>query len=414
MGTRSTTAVVLAGLTIGIAAAPVAAAPPPADPEPPSVYAADSRLALDAARIRLGLYLQDHPVDSADPRGPCPLVPTEVLANAAAAASASAAVDLRLQLEPWTAATTSEPELRPASAPRGVIAGTPVVTCSSERPADGSLARISVFALRLGDGVSFSDVVRRYGVEPALPVSSGRLGGLTAGACLETAETGVCIDVWQSRSLAIGFTLDGPAAAVNPATPDDLLTALVPGLLDSMAVVLGAPVTCNAAAIGADTGVAIDEPVCNDGWATANARPCPPPPTTEPGQGPVPEQEPPEDCPTVDVFHVTPAGWQHDGRIEAGCAEQLAPLGMTGVTATEFVPACNADARALRGGTIRPGVTGQRVGGLQIALVALGYDLPVDGRYGPITEAAVVHYQLSNGLIVDGITGRQTQGSLGI
>ena len=87
---------------------------------------------------------------------------------------------------------------------------------------------------------------------------------------------------------------------------------------------------------------------------------------------------------------------------------------MTGVTAQKFAPACDASARVLRGGSIRPGATGTRVAALQVALVNLGYDLPVDGRYGPLTQAAVVHYQIGAGLIVDGVAGSQTQRSLGI
>jgi peptidoglycan DL-endopeptidase CwlO len=40
--------------------------------------------------------------------------------------------------------------------------------------------------------------------------------------------------------------------------------------------------------------------------------------------------------------------------------------------------------------------------------------VPVDGLYGPITRAAVRAYQARHGLIVDGIVGPQTLGSLGI
>jgi peptidoglycan hydrolase-like protein with peptidoglycan-binding domain len=37
---------------------------------------------------------------------------------------------------------------------------------------------------------------------------------------------------------------------------------------------------------------------------------------------------------------------------------------------------------------------------------------PVDGWFGPVTRRAVVRYQRANGLIVDGIVGPQTWGSL--
>jgi peptidoglycan hydrolase-like protein with peptidoglycan-binding domain len=84
------------------------------------------------------------------------------------------------------------------------------------------------------------------------------------------------------------------------------------------------------------------------------------------------------------------------------------------VTAQQFTPACNSNAPSLGGGVIRPGANGGRVAALQIALVNLGYDMPVDGRYGPLTQSAVVDFQVDNGLTVDGITGRQTRTALGI
>lgn len=41
-----------------------------------------------------------------------------------------------------------------------------------------------------------------------------------------------------------------------------------------------------------------------------------------------------------------------------------------------------------------------------------GYDLDVDGYFGPLTERAVRSYQTKKGLLVDGIVGPQTWGSL--
>jgi len=165
-----------------------------------------------------------------------------------------------------------------------------------------------------------------------------------------------------------------------------------------MAVVVQPAPICSAAAIAADTGVALlGEPTCHDGWAAGLTEPCP-------STG----------CTSADVFHADPSGWVHDGVVATECAEDFAALGMTGVTAQEFLPACDSSARVLRSGSIRPGSTGQRVVGLQVALVNLGYDLPVDGRYGPLTQAAVVHYQIGAGLTVDGVAGSQTQRSLGI
>ncbi|MCJ8142951.1 peptidoglycan-binding protein [Ancylobacter sp. A5.8] len=49
---------------------------------------------------------------------------------------------------------------------------------------------------------------------------------------------------------------------------------------------------------------------------------------------------------------------------------------------------------------------------LQGQLVQLGYDLKVDGRYGPATTAAVVAFQRANGLKPDGIAGDLTKSAL--
>jgi peptidoglycan hydrolase-like protein with peptidoglycan-binding domain/TPR repeat protein len=50
---------------------------------------------------------------------------------------------------------------------------------------------------------------------------------------------------------------------------------------------------------------------------------------------------------------------------------------------------------------------------LQRRLVGLGYSPgPVDGRYGPLTEAAVIRFQAAHGLQVDGVAGRPTLAAL--
>ena len=105
-----------------------------------------------------------------------------------------------------------------------------------------------------------------------------------------------------------------------------------------------------------------------------------------------------DDCPSgdvcegVDVFHVTENGWVHDGYFSILCPESLAESGMTIYTAMAFNPAlCGEDPQPTR--NILPDSTGDRVTQLQIALVALGYDLDVDGRYGPRTQAAVRDFQ---------------------
>lgn len=59
---------------------------------------------------------------------------------------------------------------------------------------------------------------------------------------------------------------------------------------------------------------------------------------------------------------------------------------------------------------LREGDSGQEVSRLQTALG----NLSIDGKFGSSTEAAVQAYQNTNGLLVDGIVGPQTLGSLNI
>ncbi len=67
---------------------------------------------------------------------------------------------------------------------------------------------------------------------------------------------------------------------------------------------------------------------------------------------------------------------------------------------------------AANGQLIRRGQSGQAVRELQQALVARGYPLEVDGKFGPQTEAAVRQFQRASGIAVDGIVGPQTLGKL--
>ena len=165
-----------------------------------------------------------------------------------------------------------------------------------------------------------------------------------------------------------------------------------------MVVTPGTPANCSPDGIGADTGdLTIIDVVCRGGWAIGQIDDCP--------VGDV--------CEGVDVFHATHNGWTHDGYFSMLCPESLTEAGMTIYTAMAFNPAlCGPDPAPTR--NIPPGSTGDRVTQLQIALVALGYDLNVDGRYGPRTQAAVRDFQARNDLEVDGIAGPRTQEALGI
>jgi Putative peptidoglycan binding domain len=62
-----------------------------------------------------------------------------------------------------------------------------------------------------------------------------------------------------------------------------------------------------------------------------------------------------------------------------------------------------------------PPMTGETVKAIQHALKKLDFDPgPVDGEFGPMTDAAVRAFQLTRRLVVDGEVGPQTARSLGI
>lgn len=61
---------------------------------------------------------------------------------------------------------------------------------------------------------------------------------------------------------------------------------------------------------------------------------------------------------------------------------------------------------------IKYGMKGDPVANLQTTLNKYGYNLAVDGSFGPKTLAAVKDYQKKNGLTVDGMVGPQTQAAL--
>lgn len=61
---------------------------------------------------------------------------------------------------------------------------------------------------------------------------------------------------------------------------------------------------------------------------------------------------------------------------------------------------------------LRRGSKGNDVSELQKLLNQNGYNLAVDGSYGPLTEESVMDYQKKNGLTVDGIVGTNTWASL--
>ena len=57
---------------------------------------------------------------------------------------------------------------------------------------------------------------------------------------------------------------------------------------------------------------------------------------------------------------------------------------------------------------LRRGSFGEAVGDLQELLITQGFDISIDNDFGAATELAVMLFQKKNGLVVDGIVGRNT------
>ena len=170
-------------------------------------------------------------------------------------------------------------------------------------------------------------------------------------------------------------------------------------------MVPGIPRPCTNEAVGADIGLTVAGiSACHGGWAVGMlSTTCPPMP-----------DDPDAECETADVFHVTSDGWVHDGSFYPYCADSLASeAGMSIHTALRWSPVCG-DAPVPERTNIEPGARGAAARQVQIALVAVGYPIEVDGEYGPLTQAAVSDFQLRNGLGVDGIAGPDTQVALGM
>lgn len=101
-------------------------------------------------------------------------------------------------------------------------------------------------------------------------------------------------------------------------------------------------------------------------------------------------------------------------------AKPSAPTGPTGPSAPSAPSASAGTAGSVDGISatdqstwMRSGTSGPGVMDLQKKLAAAGFDPgPLDGEFGPKTQAAVRAYQQANGLQVDGIVGPETRGAL--
>ena len=119
-------------------------------------------------------------------------------------------------------------------------------------------------------------------------------------------------------------------------------------------------------------------------------------------------------CQRADLFRFGESGWAFIRPVRYECAEDLQQAGMSAYTAGDFASWCGVPNLPAERLVIQPGSTGIIVEQLQVALVALGYDIAVDGTYGPGTEEAVRDFQSRNGLEVDGIAGPATREALGL
>ncbi|MBO6718624.1 MAG: DUF3380 domain-containing protein [Rhizobiaceae bacterium] len=72
-----------------------------------------------------------------------------------------------------------------------------------------------------------------------------------------------------------------------------------------------------------------------------------------------------------------------------------------------------APSRNAARGLLKQGDSGDAVSELQSMLAAAGYPVAPDGRFGPLTEAAVRSFQRAQGLLEDGIAGPRTMAALG-
>lgn len=71
------------------------------------------------------------------------------------------------------------------------------------------------------------------------------------------------------------------------------------------------------------------------------------------------------------------------------------------------------EGQSIGGSMLKKGDKGALVSQLQVTLNKLGYQLVVDGSFGPAVENAVKSFQKASGLIVDGIVGKVTMDALG-
>lgn len=117
------------------------------------------------------------------------------------------------------------------------------------------------------------------------------------------------------------------------------------------------------------------------------------------------------------------SGWKvlavmhYSGPAPTGVPTPSAPSAPTGPSGPSGAPAPAASnvegITSDRGTWLKNGSSGPAVEDLQKKLAAAGFDPgPIDGSFGPKTQAAVRAFQLAKGIGVDGIVGPETRGTL--
>jgi len=108
------------------------------------------------------------------------------------------------------------------------------------------------------------------------------------------------------------------------------------------------------------------------------------------------------------------APWRR-GRARRGLAALALALSSIVAGSVALGPGSPAQAACSFSTTLRAGARSEAVRCLQVTLTGRGFAPgPADGWFGGMTRDAVIAYQRTNGLFVDGVVGPRTAGSLGI
>ncbi len=155
--------------------------------------------------------------------------------------------------------------------------------------------------------------------------------------------------------------------------------------------------SCTTLAVAADTDIDTEAVQCAEDWAVGVPAACG------------------DNCEHVEVFQLQGQKWISRGGYFSSCPDALVDSGIPLRIARQLVPSvlCPTTGTVSSQRLQRDDV-GEDVRSLQQALRTAGYELDVDGEFGPGTEQAVEAYQRDLGLEVDGIAGPATLRSLGL